>query len=139
MTELEIATIEVDQFIAAIPEKVWRALTTPELHEQWWAPGDIAADLGHRFHLEMPGWGSVACEVTVSQPYERFAYTFNGNWTISWRLVAEGTGTRLFLDHSGFDLSDHRSRDAFDRMGPGWRDVVVPRLAALVTESADAH
>jgi uncharacterized protein YndB with AHSA1/START domain len=95
---------------------------------------DLAAVVGHRFHLEMPGWGSIPCEVTEVEPHERFVYTFNGNWTLTWRLVVEGTGTRLLLEHSGFDLDDKRSRDAFERMGPGWRDEVLPGLARLVTD-----
>ncbi|MCU1686912.1 MAG: hypothetical protein JWQ81_7651 [Amycolatopsis sp.] len=82
----------------------------------------------------MPGWGSIPCEVTEVEPHERFVYTFNGNWTLTWRLVVEGTGTRLLLEHWGFDLDDKRSRDAFERMGPGWRDEGLPGLARLVTD-----
>lgn len=136
MTDTRTTTITVDQFIAAPPAKVWRGLTEPELLARWWAPGDVAAVPGHTFHLQMPGWGAVACEVIDVQPHERFVYTFNGTWTLTWTLVAEGTGTRLLLEHSGFDLDDKRSRDAFDRMGPGWRDDVLPRLARLVAEPA---
>lgn len=132
-SETSTATISVDQFIAAPPAKVWRALTDPELHARWWAAGNIAATVGHRFELQMPGWGAIACEVLEAEPNLRFVYTFNGDWTLTWRLVAEGDGTRLFLDHSGFDLNDKRGREAFKRMGPGWRDEVLPRLAGLVS------
>lgn len=45
-------------------------------------------------------------------------------------LAAEGNGTRLILVHSGFDLDNPQHRFAFDNMGPGWRDEVLPRLAA---------
>ena len=131
------ATISVDQFVAAPPVKVWRVLTEPELHARWWVPGDIAAIVGHRFHLQMPVWGAVACEVLEVEPEQRLVYTFNGEWTLAWRLVAEGTGTRLFLDHSGFDLADERARDAFGRMGPGWRDQILPGLAALAASLGD--
>ncbi|MCQ4121726.1 SRPBCC family protein [Rhodococcus tibetensis] len=134
MIDPTTTAISVDQFIAAPPAKVWRALTEPELLARWWAPGDIAPTVGHRFHLEMPGWGSVPCQVVQVEVEARFVYTFTENWTLDWQLVAEGTGTRLFLDHSGFDLDDKRSRDAFERMGPGWRDTVLPRLAGVVTE-----
>ncbi|MFG1948113.1 SRPBCC domain-containing protein [Nonomuraea sp. NPDC048826] len=130
------SSISVDQFIAAPPAKVWRALTEPDLHAQWWAPGDVAAEPGHEFHLEMPGFGSVPCKVIDSKPAERLVYTFNGNWTLAWQLVPEGAGTRLLLEHSGFDLDDKRDRDAHDRMGPGWREVVVPRLAELAPRIA---
>lgn len=39
MTYARIGSISVDQFIAAPPEKVWRALTDPGLHAKWRAPG----------------------------------------------------------------------------------------------------
>ncbi|MEO3867882.1 SRPBCC domain-containing protein [Nonomuraea sp. B12E4] len=123
--------LTVDQFIPAPPAKVWRSLTEPELLARWWAPGDIRAVVGHRFHLQMPGWGAVPCEVLEVEPHERLVYTFNGTWTLTWRLVAEGKGTRLLLEHSGFDLDDKRDRAAFDRMGRGWRSTVLPRLAGL--------
>ncbi len=133
MTDTRTTSLSVDQFIAASPAKVWRGLTEPALLARWWAPGDIAATVGHTFHLQMPGWGSVPCEVLQVDPPRRLVYTF-ADWTLTWRLVAEGHGTRLLLEHSGFDLDDKRSRDAFERMGPGWRDDVLPRLATLTTE-----
>jgi uncharacterized protein YndB with AHSA1/START domain len=128
------ASISVDQFIPAPPAKVWRTLTEPELFARWWAPGDISAVVGHRFHIQMPGWGPVSCEVLEVEPHERLVYTFNSNWTLTWRLVAEGKGTRLLLEHSGFDLDDKRDRAAFDRMGRGWRSMVLPRLVSLCGE-----
>jgi uncharacterized protein YndB with AHSA1/START domain len=75
--------IEVDQFIAAPPARVWQTLTDPEQHARLWAEGD---------------------------------------------------GTRLLLEHSGFDLDDKRQRGAIDRMGPGWRDEVLPGLAKLLAD-----
>lgn len=123
-------TITVDQFVAAPPEKVWRGLTEPELHARWWVPGDVGPDVGHRFHLQMPGWGEIPSEVLESVRPELFVYTF-ADWTLTWRLVAEGRGTRVLLEHSGFDLGDKRGRDTFERMGPGWREQVVPRLAEV--------
>lgn len=131
MTYRRTGTITLDQFVAAPPEAVWRALTDPELHAQWWAPGNVSADVGHEFHLEMPGFGSIPCRVVEATPPERFVYTFSATWTLTWTLVAEGQGTRLLLEHSGFDLDDSRQRSSIDRMGPGWRDTVLPRLAAL--------
>jgi uncharacterized protein YndB with AHSA1/START domain len=131
MTSTSTRSVTIDQFVAAPPEKVWRGLTDPEMHAKWWAPGDIAPVVGHRFHLQMPHFGAIPCEVLEVVANERFVYTFNETWTLTWTLVAEGTGTRLLLEHSGFDLDNPRDREAFDRMPPGWRDVVLPRLAAL--------
>lgn len=127
-------TITVDQFVAAEPEKVWRTLTEPELLARWWAAGDISAELGHKFHLDMPGWGSQPCEVVESTPFTRFVYTFTENWTLAWTLTKEGSGTRLILEHSGFDPDDRRSQDAFTRMGPGWRNQILPKLAEIAAQ-----
>jgi uncharacterized protein YndB with AHSA1/START domain len=81
--------------------------------------------------VDMPGWGNVPCTVLEAEPDERLVYTF-ADWTLTWQLQTEGTGTRLFLEHAGFDLDIPHHRFAFDHMGPGWRDEVLPRLAGVV-------
>ncbi len=124
-------TISVDQFLARPPERVWAALTTPDQLARWWVPGDIAPIVGHEFLLTMPGWGDVACRVLEVVEPERLVYTF-ADWTLTWRLVPEGTGTRLFLDQSGFDLTNPQHRTAYDHMPPGWRDDILPRLTTLL-------
>ncbi|HPU38424.1 MAG TPA: SRPBCC domain-containing protein [Microthrixaceae bacterium] len=123
--------IRVDQFIPSDPARVWRALTTPDELAKWWVPGNIAPVVGHEFLLEMPGWGNVACTVLEVDEPERLAFTF-ADWTLTWRLVPEGNGTRLFLDHTGFDLDNPQHRFAIDQMGPGWRDHILPALAGLM-------
>jgi uncharacterized protein YndB with AHSA1/START domain len=125
------ATIRVDQFVAAPPATVWRLLTEPELMRLWWAEGEVAAVVGHQFTLDMPGYGKQPCKVLEVDAPHRFVYTFTAAWTLTWRLEAEGTGTRVFLEHSGFDLNDKRMADAFNRMGPGWRDAILTRLAEV--------
>lgn len=134
MTETSTpATIRVDQFVAAPPGKVWRLLTEPDLLRLWWAEGDVAAVVGHQFTLDMPGYGKQSCTVLEVDPPRSFVYTFTSAWTLTWRLEPEGGGTRVFLEHGGFDVDDTRMAMAFDRMGPGWRAVVLPRLADAVT------
>jgi uncharacterized protein YndB with AHSA1/START domain len=137
MTAIGTDTIAIDQFVDAPPSRVWRTLTEPDLHARWWVPGDIAAVVGHRFHLQMPGWGSVACEVVEVVPERTLVYTFNGTWTLSWNLVPEGRGTRLFFEHSGFDLDQKSERDAINRMTPGWRDQMLPELARTAAQLID--
>ncbi|KQH75330.1 polyketide cyclase [Mycobacterium gordonae] len=130
MTERQ--AIEVDQFVAAAPEKVWRLLTEPQLLRLWWAEGDVAPIAGHEFSLDMPGYGRQPCKVLEVDPPHRFVYSFTESWTLAWRLETEGNGTRVFLSHTGFDLGDKRMADAFGRMGPGWREVVLPRMAEAI-------
>ncbi|BBY20442.1 hypothetical protein [Mycobacterium stomatepiae] len=50
-------------------------------------------------------------------------------WTRTGCLGPVGAGIRVLLENSGFDLNYSRLVAAFDPMGPGWRDVVLPRIA----------
>jgi uncharacterized protein YndB with AHSA1/START domain len=132
-------TIHVDQFLAQPPTKVWRMLTEPDRLARWWAAGDIRPEVGHRFTLDMGSWGMQPCTVTDVEPERLLSYTFGEgevDWTITWRLVAEGTGTRLFLEHGGFDLDDPRQQHAFTTMGRGWAGSVLPKLARELEEVA---
>lgn len=56
------------------------------------------------------------------------------DWTITWTLVPEGRGTRLFLVHAGFDPDDPLQRRAHRIMGGGWSSQVLPALAELLRE-----
>lgn len=120
-------TIRLSQFIGLPPADVWRALVTPELLAEWWAAGDIRAEVGHRFTLDMGQFGDQPCEVLAVEEPRLLTYTFAGHTTITWRLQAEGTGTRLELEHVGFDLSTPSGREAYDGMSGGW-----PHILALI-------
>lgn len=124
---VEPRTIHCDQFIAHPPQAVWRALTDPELHARWWAAGDVRPEVGHRFTLDMGPWGHQECEVLAVEPERLLRYSFAPGTlgtTITWRLEPEGTGTRLFLEHSGFDLDSPLAKTAYDGMGGGWPGVL---------------
>ncbi|MGZ4640487.1 MAG: SRPBCC family protein [Blastococcus sp.] len=96
----DIRSVTVDQFVAAPRERVWAALTEPDLLARWWVGGDIAPIVGHRFTLQMGQWGEIPCEMVEVREPELLAYTFNTSWTLTWELVAEGNGTRLLLEHA---------------------------------------
>jgi hypothetical protein len=55
--------------------------------------------------------------------------------TITWRLVAEGNGTRLFLTQEGFDLDSPLGREAYGRMNHGW-PIVLQRMEPALREFA---
>lgn len=125
------AVIKCDQFIPHPPARVWQALTDPELHAKWWAAGDVRPVVGHRFTLDMGPWGEQPCQVLAVEPERLLQYTFSPDTldtTITWRLEPEGSGTRIFLEHAGFDLDSPVGRAAYDGMGNGWPDVLA-RLA----------
>ncbi|MEU1626417.1 SRPBCC domain-containing protein [Streptomyces sp. NPDC020096] len=131
------AVIHCDQFLAHPPAVVWRALTDPQWHARWWAAGDVRPVVGHRFTLDMGPWGSQPCEVIAVEPQRMIRYSFaegSLDTTITWRLEPEGNGTRLFLEHAGFDLNSPMGKQAFDGMGGGWPGVlrgIGPALTSL--------
>jgi len=129
------AVVEHDEFLPYPPSAVWHALTDPELVERWWAAaGDLRAEVGHRFTLDMGAFGVQHCEVTTVEPDRLLRYTFAEgvlDTTLTWSLVPEGTGTRLFLRHEGFDLDSPLGRHAFSGMGKGWA-LVLARIAPVL-------
>ncbi|MFF7459713.1 SRPBCC domain-containing protein [Kitasatospora sp. NPDC008115] len=134
----ESNTINCDKFLPHTPAAVWNALTDPGLHTRWWAAGDIRPVAGHRFTLDMGNFGSQQCEVTEVEPERLLTYRFAEgalDTTVTWRLEAEGSGTHLYLTHTGFDLDSPMGRQAYAGMGNGWPHV-LDRLAGLLGETA---
>jgi uncharacterized protein YndB with AHSA1/START domain len=130
----EPGLIQLTRFIPHPPARVWTALTDPAIHARWWAAGDVRAVVGHRFTLDMGPWGVQPCEVVAVEHERLLSYSFAPgtlNTTITWRLEAEGSGTRLSLEHKGFDLDSPLGKAAFQGMGKGWPDV-VQRLQDLL-------
>jgi uncharacterized protein YndB with AHSA1/START domain len=132
--------IRVDEFLPYPPDRVWRALTDPERLARWLMPNDFQPIVGHRFTFrtdpvpEVGFDGVVHCEVLALEPEELMRISWAGgaglDTTVTWRLVREGTGTRLFLDHEGFD-PDHPAQQLARRiMGGGWRSQMLRRLEA---------
>jgi uncharacterized protein YndB with AHSA1/START domain len=102
--------VVVDCDLDEPPEKVWRALTTPELLAAWLAEGDVKAEVGHRFALK-PQAGPVECEVLEADPERRLRLAWRerdeaGDLVeseVSFVLTPTITGgTRLRLVHDGF-------------------------------------
>jgi uncharacterized protein YndB with AHSA1/START domain len=135
-------SIVVDYELSVPPEKVWRALTEPELLGRWLMENDIKAEVGHRFTFRaqpVPGWdGVVHCEVLEVQPHERLSYTWRGgsdevegygaplDTVVTWTLAPlPGGGTRLHLEHAGFTPDN---AFAYENMGKGWRGKLAERI-----------
>jgi uncharacterized protein YndB with AHSA1/START domain len=130
----QVAEIRLTRLYAHPPAKVWLALTTPELVARWWAPGDIAAEVGHRFDMDMGRWGKQPCEVLAVEPERLFSYRFAQptlDTIITWRLEPEGAGTRVTLVHSGFDVDSPLARSAYEGMKPGWPGI-LERIATTL-------
>ena len=100
-------TIRLERRLPHPTAAVWAALTTPDLLARWWAPGDIAPVVGHRFTMDMGAWGHQQCEVLAVEPGELISFLFSEgqlDTTVTWRLEAVEDGTVLHLEHEGFRL-----------------------------------
>ncbi|TYB53224.1 SRPBCC domain-containing protein [Nonomuraea sp. PA05] len=140
-TAEDLRAIRLDQFIAHPPAKVWRALTEPDLVARWLMPGDFKAEVGHRFTFttqpkKQVGFdGIVYCEVLRIEPEKLLRISWSDgkvDWTVTWRLEPEGRGTRLFLDHEGFDPGDELQQLSRRIMGGGW-----PRMFGAIEKIAE--
>ncbi|WP_131739267.1 SRPBCC family protein [Actinomadura roseirufa] len=143
--EDEDASIEVDEFLPHPPAKVWRALTDPALLGRWLMPNDFRPVVGHRFTfttrpIPSAGFdGTIPCRVLDLDEERLLRISWNGgglDTTVTWRLVPEGRGTRLFVRHAGFDLDDPVQSYAFRGMGSGWRSHVMRSLLRVLAEPA---
>jgi uncharacterized protein YndB with AHSA1/START domain len=116
------------------------ALTDPAALAEWLMPNDFKPVLGHRFQFRfkpMPGWrGYVECEVIELQEPRRLAYTWLGDddWTsptiVRWTLDPVADGTRLTLEHTGFQ--EPWGPPIADMLRGGWGGMLTDRLPAVL-------
>ena len=122
-----VASIRVSELLPHPPARVWGALTEPAQSVRWWAAGDVRPVVGHRFTVDMGAWGQQPCQVLAVQPLRLLSYAFAPDTlhtAITWRLEPEGEGTRLTLEHAGFDLDDAAGLRAYEGMNRGWPGVL---------------
>lgn len=134
---LDPAAVEIGGFFPQPLEVVWRALTTPDLLEQWlMRPNRMIAAAGTRFVFVLPSHPQepIECEVLAFEPREQLTYSWESprsecpaRGTVDWTMRAQGHGTRLLLTHTGFDIGDRRQKMVRNAMERGWRNR-FPRL-----------
>jgi uncharacterized protein YndB with AHSA1/START domain len=98
------------------PEKVWRALTDPELLAQWLLPViDLKLEPGAAFTFKTqayPGWdGIVTCRFVAIEPLRKLSYTWSVPFldtVVTFTLAPTAAGTRLSLVQSGFKPDQKR-------------------------------
>ena len=120
----QIETISFEFDLPHSPEKVWRALTDPELLTQWLLPAiGLELEPGAEFMFKTqpyPGWdGTVNCRFLEIEPQRKLSYT----WTVpfldtvvTFTLTPSALGTRLSLVQSGF-TSDQKRESGGARYG----------------------
>jgi uncharacterized protein YndB with AHSA1/START domain len=95
----------------------------------------IEGRVGGRFYERYTdGEESVIGRVTAFEPPGRVAFTWrqstwNADTEVEVRFAAEGDGTRVTLEHRGWEALDEAARKSHDRYGSGW-ELLLTRFAA---------
>ncbi len=122
MTEMssEVRSVVVERQLAFPPERIWRALTTPHLIEEWLMKNDFKPVVDHRFVLR-GDWGSVDCQVLSIEPNRKLSYTWNAmglESVVTWTLTPSDSGVHLKMEQTGFKPDQDR---AYQGAAYGWQ------------------
>jgi uncharacterized protein YndB with AHSA1/START domain len=129
-------------------EEVWRAITDRATLAEWMFPNDFEPRVGHRFTFQVPpnpkmnfDGLTVRCEVLECEaPGETSHGSLVFSWSagapventrVSFRLEPVSEGTRLYFEHTGFDLSHPFGQQAFKGAEFGWAKM-LGQLSAVV-------
>ena len=105
--------IEFEYDLAEPPEKVWRALTVPELLAAWMMPNDMRPEIGNRFAFTGPD-APIECEILDAEPERLLRYSWREqpgdaarqdplDSTVTFTLARTVSGgTHLRIVHDGF-------------------------------------
>ena len=111
MTEAQTQSVVVEREFPHPPSKLWRALTTPHLIEEWLMKTDFVPEVGRKFHLTGDWGGVLDCEVLTLEPERSLAYrwdfdnpdpAFALRSVVTFTLTPTGTGTHLKMEQAGF-------------------------------------
>jgi uncharacterized protein YndB with AHSA1/START domain len=134
-------SLSMDFDLRHAPERVWQALTDPELLARWLLPVTgfrLDSGAAFQFRADPQGdWdGAVRCRVLDVEAPRKISYTWVvGDFldtVVTFTLTPTGTGTRLSLVQSGF-RPDQRTAATGARYG--WK-LMTGRLLALLDEES---
>jgi len=126
--------VRVETLIAAPPERVFQALTDPRQLVQWWGQAGMYRTTEFQVDLRPGGsWRSVGAgadgspfhvegEYREVDPPKLLVYTWRCSWMpgvetlIRLELSAEGSATRVRIEHTGFADKPDAAKDH----GNGW-------------------
>jgi len=132
----ELRTVTVEREIGYPPEKIWRALTTPHLLQEWLMQSDFVPEKDHDFTFR-GDWGSVDCRVLEIEPPHSLSYTWGAmglESVVSWTLTPTPGGTHLRLDQTGFRKDQEQ---AYQGAKFGWKRMIAT-LEEIVAREENA-
>ena len=127
MTATETQSVVVEREMPFPPERIWRALTQPQLIEEWLMKNDFKPEGGHRFNLRGEWGGVLDCEVLTLEPQKSLAYTWNFSHedaafdlksVVTFTLTPTGAGTHLRVEQAGFRATQ---KQAYGGAHAGWK------------------
>ena len=139
-------TIRRELLFPQSPEQVWRAIADSASLAEWMFPNDFEPRLGHRFTFQVPpnpkvnfDGLTVHCEVLQCDPPNQLAFSWSAgglvDTRVSFRLEPDGEGTRVFFEHSGFDVTQPWGKQALGGAKVGWSGM-FERLAVVAADLA---
>jgi uncharacterized protein YndB with AHSA1/START domain len=130
----------------AVPrERVWAALTEPELLIQWFGEGfEVTAfEVGGTGRIIYEDFGDFPFEITEIQPQDTLAFRWSGipadeldeySTLVTFTLAGDDESSELTVVESGFESipgGTRYRRDRLEQNREGW-DVELDELAALL-------
>ena len=97
-------SVVVERELPHPPEKIWRALTQPQLIEEWLMKNEFRPAVGHAFSLRAD-WGTVECKVRTVEPNRTLSYSWDAaplESIVTWTLTPTASGTMLRMEQTGF-------------------------------------
>jgi uncharacterized protein YndB with AHSA1/START domain len=135
----DILSVVIERDIPFPPEKIWRALTQPQLIEAWLMKNDFQPVVGHKFNFR-EDWGTLDCEVRTVEPNKRLAYSWDFNnpdpnfsmkSVVTFTLTPTSSGTHLRVEQVGFRPEQQQ---AYNGAKWGWQKFLAA-LEKLVAEN----
>ncbi|HQY88715.1 MAG TPA: SRPBCC domain-containing protein [Tepidisphaeraceae bacterium] len=136
-------TIRKEMLFPQPREEVWQAITDSATLAEWMFPNDFQPRVGHHFTFRVPpnpkmnfDGLTVRCEVLECIQPSRLVFSWSAggpveDTRVSFRLEPAGEGTRLFFEHSGFDLSQPFGEEAFHGAEFGWAKMLKQLTTAI--------
>ena len=128
-------SVIVERLMPHPPEKIWRALTQPQLVGEWLMKNDFEPRVGHRFNFRAEpqgGWNGVTdCEVLEVEPLSRLVYSWNASGEqaatgiksiVTWTLTPAEGGTQVRMEQAGFRPEDE---NFYRGASYGWQQMVA--------------
>ena len=131
--------------LAVARERVWAALTEPELLNQWFGEGFevTALEVGGTGRIIYEDFGDFPIEITEITPLETLAFRWSGipadeldeySTTVTFTLTGDESSSELTVVESGFETipgGTRYRRDRLEQNREGW-DVELDELAMLL-------